>query len=44
MQVRLRVYLDLKADPDRPILPVLESVAPCYGFESKKWRQKFHAS
>ena len=42
MQVLLRVYLDLKADPDRPILPVLESVAPCYGFESKKWRQKFH--
>ncbi|GAB6125541.1 flagellar biosynthesis protein FlhF [Humidesulfovibrio idahonensis] len=42
MQVLLRVYLELKADPDRPILPVLESVAPCYGFESKKWRQKFH--
>jgi flagellar biosynthesis protein FlhF len=42
MQVLLRVFLELKADPDRPILPVLESVAPCYGFESKKWRQKFH--
>jgi len=42
MQVLLRVFLDLKSDPDRPILPVLESVAPCYGFESKKWRQKFH--
>ena len=41
MQVLLRVYLELKADPDRPILPVLESVAPCYGFESKKWHQKF---
>lgn len=42
MQVLLRVFLDLKADPDRPILPVLEAVAPCYGFESKKWLQKFH--
>jgi len=42
MQVLLRVFLDLKADPDRPILPVLESVAPCCGFESKKWPQKFH--
>ncbi|MDR3641350.1 MAG: flagellar biosynthesis protein FlhF [Humidesulfovibrio sp.] len=42
MQVLLRVFLELKADPDRPILPVLESVAPCYGFESNKWRQKFH--
>jgi len=42
MQVLLRVFLDLKADPERPILPVLESVAPCYGFESKKWLQKFH--
>jgi flagellar biosynthesis protein FlhF len=41
-QVLLRVFLDLKADPERPILPVLESVAPCYGFESKKWLQKFH--
>lgn len=41
-QVLLRVFLDLKADPDRPILPVLEAVAPCCGFESKKWRQKFH--
>jgi len=41
-QVLLRVFLDLKADPNRPILPVLESVAPCYGFESKKWLQKFH--
>jgi len=41
-QVLLRVFLDLKADPSRPILPVLESVAPCCGFESKKWRQKFH--
>ncbi len=40
-QVLLNVYLALKADPDRPILPVLESVAPCYGFESKKWHQKF---
>lgn len=40
-QVLLTVYLALKADPDQPILPVLESVAPCYGFESKKWRQKF---
>lgn len=42
MQVLLRVFLDLKANPERPILPVLESVAPCYGFESKKWLQKFH--
>jgi flagellar biosynthesis protein FlhF len=42
MQVLLRVFLDLKADPDRPILPVLEAVAPCYGFESRKWLQKFH--
>jgi len=29
-------------DQDRPILPVLESVAPCYGFGSKKWLQKIH--
>ncbi len=41
-QVLLRVFLDLKADPDRPILPVLESVAPTCGFESKKWPQRFH--
>lgn len=41
-QVMLKVYLDLKANPGRPILPVLESVAPCYGFESKKWLQKIH--
>ncbi len=41
-QVLLRVFLDLKADPERPILPVLEGVAPCCGFESKKWQQKFH--
>jgi flagellar biosynthesis protein FlhF len=41
-QVMLRVYLDLKADSERPILPVLESVAPCYGFGSKKWLQKIH--
>ena len=41
-QVMLKVFLDLKADPDRPILPVLETVAPCYGFESKKWLQKIH--
>lgn len=41
-QVLLRVFLDLKADPERPILPVLEGVAPCYGFESKKWLQKVH--
>jgi len=41
-QVLLRVFLDLKADPDRPILPVLESCAPTCGFESKKWPQRFH--
>ncbi len=41
-QVMLKVFLDLKANPELPILPVLESVAPCYGFESKKWLQKFH--
>jgi len=41
-QVMLKVFLDLKADPERPILPVLESVAPCYGFGSKKWLQKIH--
>ncbi|MBA4357955.1 MAG: flagellar biosynthesis protein FlhF, partial [Desulfovibrio sp.] len=41
-QVMLRVFLDLKSNPDRPILPVLENVAPCYGFESKKWLQKVH--
>lgn len=41
-QVMLKVFLDLKAHPERPILPVLESVAPCYGFESKKWLQKVH--
>ena len=41
-QVMLKVFLDLKSNPDRPILPVLETVAPCYGFESKKWPQKIH--
>ncbi|MDO9631343.1 MAG: flagellar biosynthesis protein FlhF, partial [Humidesulfovibrio sp.] len=41
-QVMLKVFLELKADADRPILPVLESVAPCYGFGSKKWLQKIH--
>ncbi len=41
-QVMLRIFLDLKADQERPILPVLESVAPCYGFGSKKWLQKIH--
>lgn len=41
-QVLLQVYLDLKSDANRPILPVLESVAPVRAFESKKWLEKIH--
>jgi len=41
-QVLLQVYLDLKSDANRPILPVLEGVAPVRPFESRKWLEKIH--
>lgn len=41
-QVLLGVFLDLRNDPNRPILPVLEAVAPVRPFESKKWLERIH--
>lgn len=41
-QVLLSVFLNLRSDPGKPILPVLEQVAPVRPFESKKWLERIH--
>ena len=40
--VLLDVFRQLKDDPGRTVLPVLERIAAVQPFESKKWPQKLH--